>query len=72
MADRWRTRSGWSVGVVTVRLTPDSHDGTWLRARYLGYWVTDVRRTDELAGWFPLVDLAEALPSRSTSRVRRR
>ena len=68
MADRWRTGSGWSVEVVAVRLTPDCHDGTWLRVRYLGYWVADVRQAEELARWFPLADLAEPLTSRSTSR----
>lgn len=68
MADRWRTGLGWSVEVVTVRLTPDSHDGTWLRVRYLGYWVADVRQADELARWFPIAELAEALTSRLTSQ----
>ena len=38
MADHYRTANGWSVEPVTLTLTPDRHDGQWLRVRYLGYY----------------------------------
>jgi hypothetical protein len=57
MADRYRTASGWSVEVVQLTGTPDRHDGTWLRVRYFGSFVADVRTPEELARYFPLSEL---------------
>ena len=37
MADRYRTKDGWSVEIVQLTCTPDHHDGEWLRIRYFGY-----------------------------------
>lgn len=70
MADRWRTTDDWSVEVVRLRLTPDHHDGEWLRVRFHGLWVADVRQVAELAEWFPLADLAEALARRLVPALR--
>jgi hypothetical protein len=38
-----------------------NHDGQWLRVRYHGYYVADVRSVLELESYFPLADLEEAL-----------
>jgi len=67
MTDRWRTPDGWSVEAVRLSLTPDNHDGEWLRVRYFGLWVADVRQVAELAAWFPLGELREALGSPASS-----
>jgi hypothetical protein len=39
MADRYRTKDGWSVEIVQPACTPDHHDGEWLRIKYFGYHV---------------------------------
>ncbi len=57
MAERYRTGSGWSVELVSLTLTPDRHDGRWLRVRYLGYYVADCGSVAELERWVTLADL---------------
>lgn len=57
MTDRYRTASGWSVEPVSLTLTPDWHDGQWLRVRYLGYYVADCGSVAELERWIPLAEL---------------
>ena len=39
MGDRYRTADGWSVEVVHLEVTPDRHDGEWIRLRQHGCWV---------------------------------
>jgi hypothetical protein len=43
------------VEVVRLSCTPDHRDGEWLRIRYFGFHVADVRSVAELERWFPLV-----------------
>jgi hypothetical protein len=57
MGERYRTEGGWSVEVVRLSCTPDHRDGEWLRVRYFGFHVADVRSVAELEQWFPLADL---------------
>jgi hypothetical protein len=52
---KFKTSGGWSVEVVELE------SGEWLRVRHHGFWVADVRTTEELAAFFPLEDLEEAL-----------
>ncbi len=60
MAGRWRTRDGgWSVEVVTISHTPDHHDGTWLRVRNYGFFITDLRHPEELASYLDVEELLE-------------
>ena len=49
MADRYRAPGGWTVEAVVLSGTPDHHDGEWLRVRYCGFYVADVRSVSELA-----------------------
>lgn len=64
MADRRHTESGRSVEVIRLTCTPNRRDGEWLRVRYLCYWIADVRQLAELALWFALAELQEALARR--------
>jgi hypothetical protein len=57
MTDRYRTASGWSVEPVSLTLTPDRHDGQWLRVRYLGYYIADCGSVAELERWIPLTEM---------------
>jgi hypothetical protein len=57
VGDRYRTKDGWSVEVVWLLATPDHHDGEWIRVRYFGFHVADVRSVAELGQWFALADL---------------
>jgi hypothetical protein len=58
MADRYRSADGrWRVEVVRLTGTPDRHDGAWIRVRYFGWFVADVRAVEDLAAYFPLAAL---------------
>jgi hypothetical protein len=57
MADRYRTADGWTVETVRLSMTPDRHDGEWIRVRRFGFWIQDVRSVEELAQLVPLADL---------------
>jgi hypothetical protein len=57
VGERYRTEDGWSVEVVWLSCTPDHHDGEWLRIRYFGFHVSDVRSVSELERWFSLASL---------------
>ena len=57
---KYKTKNGYSVEVVQLADT-GNHDGQWLRVRYHGYYVADVRSVLELETYFPLADLEEAL-----------
>jgi hypothetical protein len=61
MDARFRTADGWSVEVVRLDCTPNNHDGEWIRIRYCGYYVTDVRSVQALEAYVALKDLEEAL-----------
>jgi len=52
------------VEVIRLTCTPNRRDGEWLRVRYLCYWIADVRQLAELALWFALAELQEALARR--------
>lgn len=53
MGDRYRTADGWSVEVIGLALTPDRHDGEWLKVSQCGAFVALVRTVAELGQWFP-------------------
>jgi len=57
---KYKTKDRYSVEVVQLADT-GNHDGQWLRVRYHGYYVADVRSVLELESYFPLADLEEAL-----------
>jgi hypothetical protein len=38
-------------------MTPDRHDGEWLRVGRFGCWIADVRAVEDLARHFCLADL---------------
>ena len=57
MAPKYRTKDGYTVEVVHLADTSGNHDGEWLRIRYHGYHVTDVRSIAELERYIPLGDL---------------
>jgi hypothetical protein len=57
VGDRYRAAGGWSVEVVCLTATPDHHDGEWIRVRFCGFHVADVRSAAELERWFPLASL---------------
>lgn len=60
MSARYRTSDGrWRVEVVRLTGTPDRHDGEWIRVRYSGWYVADVRTVEHLAEFLDLADLAE-------------
>jgi hypothetical protein len=59
---KYGTRDGYSVEVVQLAGTSGNHDGQWLRVRYHGFYVADVRTVTELEKYFPLSELEEALP----------
>jgi hypothetical protein len=63
MTDRYHTKDGWSVQVVSLTGTPDHHDGTWLRVTYFGSFVADVKTPEELTRYFPLSELEPVEPS---------
>src|SRR5258708_37996088 len=56
MGAKYRTMDGYSVEVVHLAGT-----GEWLRGRYHGFYVADVRSVSELESYFPLDELEEAL-----------
>src|SRR5258708_20308316 len=56
MGAKYRTKDGYSVEVVHLAGT-----GEWLRVRYHGFYVADVRSVSELESYFPLDELEEAL-----------
>jgi ribose 5-phosphate isomerase len=59
---RWRTRDGqFVVEVIKLTGTSRSRDGEWLRVKQHGIHVADVRSVEELAVYFDLADLEEAL-----------
>ena|SRR5215813_12913573 len=65
MAPTYRTKDGYTVEVVQLSDTSGNHDGEWLRVRYHGYHVADVRSVAELERYFPLGELeADALAPR--------
>ena len=68
---KYKTRDGYSVEVVQLADT-GNHDGQWLRVRYHGYYVADVRSVLELESYFPLADLEEALSNPATWFTRER
>jgi hypothetical protein len=57
MAPTYRTKDGYSVEVVQLSDTSGNQDGEWLRVRYHGYHVADVRSVAELERYFPLGEL---------------
>jgi hypothetical protein len=57
MAGRWRASGGWAVEIVHLSVTPNHHDGEWLRVSYCGRWVADVRSVAELAQSLEVADL---------------
>ncbi|MGH3401892.1 MAG: hypothetical protein ACRDRJ_05120 [Streptosporangiaceae bacterium] len=58
MGQQWRTADGeWTVEHVVLSCTPNHHDGQWLRVRYHGYYVEDVRSPAELSEHVPLTEL---------------
>jgi hypothetical protein len=57
MAPKYRTKDGYTVEVVHLADTSGNHDGEWLRIRYHGYHVTDVRSIAELERYIPLREL---------------
>jgi hypothetical protein len=59
MGDLYRARGGWTVEVVQLSGTPDRHDGEWLRVRYHGFHVADVRDVADLEQWVRLADLEQ-------------
>ncbi|HEV2243503.1 MAG TPA: hypothetical protein VGR98_20830 [Streptosporangiaceae bacterium] len=62
MAPTYRTKAGYTVEVVQLSDTSGNHDGEWLRVRYHGFHVADVRSVAELERYFPLGELeADAL-----------
>jgi hypothetical protein len=63
MGERWRTADGWAVEIVTLAITPNHHDGTWIRVRQHGAWVADVRSVTELATLVPLAELEPEPPA---------
>jgi hypothetical protein len=68
MAPTYRTRAGYTVEVVQLSDTSGNHDGEWLRVRYHGFHVADVRSVAELERYFPLGELeADALARRRAS-----
>jgi hypothetical protein len=69
MAPTYRTKAGYTVEVVQLSDTSGNHDGEWLRVRYHGFHVADVRSVAELERYFPLGELeADALARRARSR----
>jgi len=58
---KYGTRDGYSVEVVQLAGTSGNHDGQWLRVRYHGYYVADVRTVTELEKYFPLSEVEESL-----------
>ena len=65
MAPTYRTKAGYTVEVVQLSDTSGNHDGEWLRVRYHGFHVADVRSVAELERYFPLGELeADALARR--------
>ena len=65
MGSTYRTKDGYTVEVVQLSDTSGNHDGEWLRVRYHGYHVADVRSVAELERYFPLGELeADALARR--------
>ena len=65
MPPTYRTKDGYTVEVVQLSDTSGNHDGDWLRVRYYGYHVADVRSVAELERYFPLGELeADALARR--------
>lgn len=57
MAARYRTADGWAVETVRLTMTPDHHDGEWIRLRRFGYWIADVRAVEDLARYVSLAEL---------------
>jgi hypothetical protein len=51
MADRWPAPGGWTVEVVRLSLTPDRHDGEWIRLKQFGAFHADVRTPAEVERW---------------------
>ncbi len=69
MAPTYRTKDGYTVEVIQLSDTSGNHDGEWLRVRYHGYHVADVRSVAELERYFPLGELeADALACRCAAR----
>jgi hypothetical protein len=59
---RCRSADGqWRVDVINLTVTPNHHDGAWLRISRWGWWVADVRTIGELRDYLDPADLAEAL-----------
>ena len=56
MAERWRAPGGWTVEIVHLSVTPNRHDGEWLRVNQYGFWTADVRAPVELEQFFPVSD----------------
>lgn len=62
----------WQVDVITLTLTPNHHDGTWLRISEYGWHTTDVRTIEELHRYVDLADLEEALEPITPGWVKRK
>lgn len=66
---KWRSKDGnWQVEVITLALTGDGRDGHWLRLSYRGYFVAECRTVAELARYFDISELEDALRVSSTAR----
>lgn len=57
---RYRTRDGrYTVETVQLTGTPDRHDGEWIRVRYCGFCLIDVRTIPDLERHVALVELVD-------------
>jgi hypothetical protein len=57
---RYRTRDGrYTVETVQLSGTPDRHDGEWIRVRYCGFCLADVRKIPDLERYVALAELVD-------------
>src|SRR5690242_4393861 len=57
---RYRTRDGrYTVETVQLTGTPDRHDGEWIRVRYCGFCLVDLRSIADLERYVALTDLVD-------------
>src|SRR5262249_35163427 len=57
---RYRTRDGrYTVETVQLTGTPDRHDGEWIRVRFCGFCLADVRTVADLESYVVLAELVD-------------
>jgi hypothetical protein len=57
---RYRSRDGrYTVETVRLSCTPDRHDGEWVRVRFCGVWMADVRTIPDLELYVGLAELVD-------------